>query len=137
MFAVLLVGLYFVSIVGKKKPVNPAASPVPTQAGVGNENLTSESGSLVKNVEVVGSEFSYTPDALTFSKGDDIRLTFKNEGTVSHNLAIEGLGLTTRTIAPGSSDTIEFSVDKVGSYDFFCTVDSHQALGMKGTIEVK
>lgn len=140
MGAILLVGFYFVSIVGKKplpRNNNDFPSPTPTTS-VTNEKTASSSSesSNLKKIEVVGTEFAYSPSTLNFSTGDTVELTFKNEGTVSHNLTIQDLGLTTKTIAPGTSDTIEFTVEKTGTYDFFCTVDSHEALGMKGTIVV-
>lgn len=132
--AVLIIGLHFLFLTNKNAPL--PKTPEPSQAPI-STNSGSTSQTQVKEVEVSATEFSYSPSSLTFNKGDTVRLTFKNDGTVSHNLTIRGLNIETKTISPGQSDTIEFTLDKTGSYTFFCSVDSHEELGLKGDLEVR
>jgi plastocyanin len=91
----------------------------------------------VKNINVVGTEFSFTPSTITLNNGDSVSLTFKNNGTYPHNLSIPDLNIATKTIKPGEQDTIQFTVSKTGSFQYTCTIDSHAAQGMTGTLTVQ
>ena len=110
-------------------------SPIPSETG--NESETIQSTEEVRDITVEGSEFSYNPTSIDLAKGESVRLTFKNVGTVPHNLVIDELGVTTKTIDPGESDTVEFTATDSGSYTFYCSVDSHRARGMEGELMVE
>jgi nitrite reductase (NO-forming) len=66
-----------------------------------------------------------------------VKIIFKNEGKAPHNLVIQGLGIGTRTIGVGQTDTIEFTAPSSGTYTFYCSVPGHRAAGMEGRLEVK
>jgi plastocyanin len=62
----------------------------------------------------------------------------KNSGKTTHDLAINGPGVSnqkTSTIAAGSSATLSVTLQK-GTYDFYCSIDSHKQLGMDVTVNV-
>jgi plastocyanin len=56
-----------------------------------------------------------------------------NKGKIAHSLAVNGPGIAHKRIAgiipPGSSRTLTVTLRK-GSYDIYCPVDGHKALGM-------
>lgn len=68
-----------------------------------------------------------------------ITFNFTNPGTIPHNLTIKGaygakLGgsdTVTGKAAPPFTGTL-----KAGTYTFYCSVDGHEAKGMKGTLTV-
>lgn len=91
----------------------------------------------VEEITVDGSEFKFEPAAINLSKGVPVKLTFNNKGKFPHNLVIADLNVTTKTIQPNQSDTIEFTPDKTGSFGFICSVDAHADKGMKGTATVE
>lgn len=86
---------------------------------------------------VTGSEYSFTPSSFTVNKGDRVALTFKNAGTTSHTFTIAELNVDTGFVSPGSSQTVEFDVPTAGVFTYYCAVDGHEGLGMKGTMTVK
>jgi uncharacterized cupredoxin-like copper-binding protein len=63
-----------------------------------------------------------------------------NKGKIAHSLAVNGPGVAHKriagTIAPGSSKTITVTLRK-GSYDVYCPVDGHKALGMDRKLTVQ
>jgi plastocyanin len=68
-----------------------------------------------------------------------VTVDFTNDSPVGHNVTIsDSSGKTlgaTQTITGGkSSATVDL---KPGTYTFFCSVDSHEQAGMKGTLTVK
>ena len=63
-----------------------------------------------------------------------------NKGKIAHSLAVNGPGVAHKriagTIAPGSSKTLTVTLRK-GSYDVYCPVDGHRALGMDRKLSVQ
>jgi len=67
-----------------------------------------------------------------------VTISVRNTGKVAHSLEVEGNGVEKRipgTIAPGSSKTLKITL-KPGKYEWYCPVDGHKGLGMKGQITV-
>lgn len=46
-------------------------------------------------------------------------------------------GVKTKVINGGETDTVEFTPDKAGSFEYYCSVGKHRAMGMKGTVTVE
>lgn len=97
----------------------------------------SEPSSLeVKEFTINGSNFSFNPSSITINRGDKVKITFKDDdGT--HNLTIDGYNISTKTINSGNSESVQFIADKSGSFEYYCSVDSHRERGMTGTLIVQ
>lgn len=91
----------------------------------------------VTELTVSGTEYSFGPASITVQEGDQVRITFRNDGSISHNFIIEGLGVGTRTIGAGQTDTVEFTAPASGTYTIFCSVPGHRAIGMEGNLNVE
>src|SRR3989344_40790 len=50
----------------------------------------------VKEFMVEGTEFAMNPSTISVQKGDKVKITFKNSGTVIHNFKIDELGIATK-----------------------------------------
>lgn len=111
------------------------AQPVPTPAGtVASSEPATESS--VKEFTVTGSKFKFEPAQISVKKGDKVRVVFKNaEGM--HDFIIDEFKAKTKQIKEKESETIEFVADKAGSFEYYCSVGTHRALGMKGTLVVE
>ena len=113
-----------------------------------------------------GENLAYSTVALTAKAGEKVTLTFKNNSTAqSHNFIIVNGGddvatavdeaaaeagdaagyvpadastmiAHTALLAPGASETIEFTAPAAGSYTFVCTYPGHYGGGMKGVLTV-
>ncbi len=92
--------------------------------------------SAVKEFTVTGSNFSFSPNAIKVKKGDKVKITFKNAGGF-HDLKIDEFGVATSKIQDGTQETVEFTVDKTGAFEYYCSVESHRQMGMKGTLIVE
>lgn len=91
----------------------------------------------VREIIVSGKDYSFTPQTFTLKSGERVRLNFKNQGVVVHNLVVEGEGISTQTISPGQEDTVEFTTPEAGEYTIFCSVPGHRERGMIGTLTVE
>ena len=88
-------------------------------------------------VGVVETEFSITLDKTSFTPST-YTFTIKNQGKFPHNLNIEGPGVDKKTspkLGAGESGVLTVNLQK-GSYELWCSVDSHKAKGMDKTITV-
>jgi uncharacterized cupredoxin-like copper-binding protein len=89
------------------------------------------------SVAVTESEYSITLPSNTMKVGS---YTFKvtNKGQFAHNLTIDGPGVkdkATPTLSPGSSGDVTVNLQK-GTYEFYCSVDSHKDMGMDDKVQV-
>lgn len=143
--AVLLLGGGFLLF---KNSSTPAPTPSPedtTQSApspadtVQNESTgagaNSDTTEAVKEVTVSGSPYKFEPSTISVKKGDTVKLTFKNTAG-THDFVIDELNVKTKTIAAGESETVTFTADKAGSFEYYCAVANHKAMGMKGTLVV-
>lgn len=121
---VAIAGFYFL-----RGNLNPATT---NQTAVTN----APTGPL-KEFNITGKEYGFAPSTISVNAGESVKINFTNEGTTAHNLTIEKLNLTTKTIEPGKSDSITFTAGSAGTYTFYCSIDGHKNFGMEGSLEVK
>lgn len=87
-------------------------------------------------VTVTGSNYKFDVATIKAKKGDTVKITFVNSvGT--HDLRVEGYDVGTKILAAGAKETIEFVANKKGTFEYYCSVGSHRAQGMKGSLIVE
>ena len=91
--------------------------------------------STVKKFTVHESSFMFDVSQITVNKGDTVQVTVINDGG-THNVAFPDFNTRT-TINGGGSQTITFVADKTGTFQYYCEVDGHKAMGMTGTLTVQ
>lgn len=114
-------------------------SPVDTSSNPSSATSTASGTSgkvVVKEFTIEGKNYSFSPNAITVKKGDTVTITLKNTGGI-HDLIIEGYDVGTKRIQGGQSDTFQFLAGKAGTFEFYCSVGEHRAMGMKGTLVVE
>jgi len=89
----------------------------------------------VKTFTIVGKKFSFSPSTIKVNKGDKVKIIFDNQDGF-HNWVLDEFSAKTKTIRSGQKDEIEFIADKIGLFEFYCSVGEHRQLGMKGTLIV-
>ncbi len=91
---------------------------------------------MTEPIAVTGGSFYFEPNEIRVKKGEKVVITFTNkEGT--HNFVIDEFGVKTEIISAGASTEITFTPDKTGTFEFYCSVGNHRAMGMKGTLIVE
>ena len=102
--------------------------------GVLNVGVTVTTG--LKEFTVNSAPYSFSTKTITVNKGDTVKITLKNtQGT--HDLKIDAYGVATRVLNPGEEQTLTFLADKAGSFEYYCSVGNHRAMGMVGTLTVR
>lgn len=110
----------------------PDTTPMPTPAPTPTPDQTGS----VKTFNVSAFNFGFAPKTITVNKGDVVKLVVTNTGGY-HDLRIDEFNVATKRISDGQTDTVQFTADKTGSFEFYCSVGSHRAMGMWGTLTVK
>ena len=114
-----------------------ASSETTSSTAASTDSSTTASSGGGQTVKIGESEYKLDPSDATLKAGS-VTLDVTNDGTITHNLQIEGNGVeeTTDSLAPG--DTGELTVDlKPGSYEMYCTIDGHKDRGREGTVTVQ
>ncbi len=105
-----------------------------TSAAAVNAAVTVNDGTT-KNFTVTGTNFAFAPKTLSVKKGDTVTITFVNSNGF-HDLHIDEFNAKTKVIKAGEQEAITFVADKTGSFQYYCAVGKHRAMGMWGTLTV-
>lgn len=100
-----------------------------------NVTIDANADVAVQMFTVTGSNFAFSPNTMTVKQGDVVQVTFKN-GDGFHDFVIDELGVNSGRIKDGEEATVTFTASKVGSFEYYCSVGEHRAMGMVGTLTV-
>jgi len=90
----------------------------------------------VKEFTVTAKNFSFTPSTIAVKQGDKIKITFNvTEGM--HDFKIDEFGAATKQSKAPATETIEFVANKIGTFEYYCSVGQHRAMGMVGKLIVE
>ena len=106
-----------------------------TMPVLGPEGEGVEEMVVVKEFTVSGKNFSFAPSTITVQKGDRVKITFQNTAGF-HDFKIDEYGVAAKQAQAPATEVLEFTADKTGSFEYYCSVGSHRANGMKGTLVV-
>jgi plastocyanin len=90
----------------------------------------------VKEFTISGKNFSFTPSLITVKKGDKVKITFQNTAGF-HDFKIDEYGVATKKSQAPDTEVLEFTADKAGSFEYYCSVGNHRSMGMKGILKVE
>ena len=92
---------------------------------------------LVADLKLLREQRGDGPRKLSVPVGEKVRLRVRNVDTVTHGFAIPALDIEGEDIKAGQQRIIEFTPEKPGRYDFYCTAwCSEHHLQMRGVLEV-
>jgi nitrite reductase (NO-forming) len=103
-----------------------------TAAGSGPQ---AAAANLPTEVSLTASEFKFAPSGMQLPAGKKVKITLANAGAVEHDITVDALGVKLHTPV-GKISSEEFSFDKPGTYDFYCSIPGHKEAGMRGTLTV-
>ena len=99
-------------------------------------SVTTTSDQAEKTINVQGGMYYFNPSQITVNKGDKVKIVFTNKNGF-HDFNLDEFNVHSSKISGGSSTTVEFTADKTGSFEYYCSVGNHRQMGMKGTLVVK
>jgi plastocyanin len=117
----------------------------PPQGNSEMHHMSAASGG--QTVEMRANEFTFEPEQVTVKPGL-IRFVVQNVGELRHVLTVEwegGIGGASIRIPPGQTRPLEVTLERPGSYVFFCPLEDegesgglivHRERGMEGRLIV-
>jgi plastocyanin len=85
---------------------------------------------------VHGGMFYFVPNVIKVKKGDTVKIVYVNDGG-HHDFNLDEFGFKIAASDGGTTSTQQFVADKVGSFEYFCSIGSHRKFGQKGTLVVE
>lgn len=89
-----------------------------------------------KTFTVEGSSFKFVPNIIKVKKGDTVTVTFKNVGG-THDFVIDEFDVKSNQIGDEEEEDVEFVADKIGTFEYYCSVGNHRKMGMVGQLIVE
>lgn len=88
-----------------------------------------------RTIEIEATDFAFNPAEISLRAGEVVNLTVVNRGTTVHDLVVPAAGIWL-VVPAGRSVTTGFRADRLGEYEFYCSVPGHREAGMTGKIVV-
>ena len=89
-----------------------------------------------KTFTVTGKSFEFSVKEIRVKKGDRVRINFSStEGF--HDWVVDEFDAASERVQTGGSTSVEFVADTAGSFEYYCSVGNHRAMGMTGTLIVE
>jgi len=134
----VLVVLGFLFFTGSSKLEAPAVINDVSKESEKTELVSEEETTVaeVKEFTISGQNFSFTPNSITVKKGNKVKITFKSIDGF-HDFRIDEYGVATKQLQFPAEEVLEFTADKAGNFEYYCSVGSHRGMGMFGTLKVE
>ena len=110
-----------VSVAPEKEAAEPAESMIKDEVKI----ITIEAGS-----------FYFKPNEIRVKQGQRVRVVM-NSVSMMHDFVIDELSVRLPIVKNGDAGTIEFVADKIGTFEYYCSVGQHRANGQVGTLIVE
>jgi mono/diheme cytochrome c family protein len=125
----------YVSEVAAKPGQDTGALATAVQA-VAQKPVSEQNGTIQINADPTG-QLKFLASSAT-GKAGQVTLKMKNASSVPHDIGVKGGGVNQvgSVVSNGGVSSVSLSL-KPGTYTFFCSVDGHEAAGMKGTLTIK
>jgi plastocyanin len=89
-----------------------------------------------QTVNLTAEDFTFGVKEIRVKQGEKLVVAVLNkEGT--HDFVIDELEVSTGIISQGDTIEVEIPTDKPGTYEYYCSVNSHRQMGMKGTLIIE
>ena len=90
----------------------------------------------VKVFTLNASNFSFSPNEIKVKKGDKVKIVMNNTGGF-HDWVVDEFNARTERVTGPATASVEFTADKAGTFEFYCSVGQHRQMGMKGNLVVE
>ena len=90
----------------------------------------------IKVVNITASNFKFSVPQITVKKGETVKIVLvAQEGM--HDWVVDEFNARTTKIQAGQTTEVTFTADKAGTFEYYCSIGTHRAMGMKGNLIVQ
>ncbi len=109
---------------------------ITTEETAETEVIPASNSTEVRIVNIEGGAFYFKPNEIRAKAGEKINIVFANAGGI-HDFVIDELSVQSTKIKDGETTEVEFTPQIPGTFEFYCSIGNHRAMGMKGTLVVE
>ncbi len=107
----------------------------PEVEGTASADTQTDAGN-VRTVQVNAGAFYYKPNVITVKKGETVKIVMTSDDMM-HDFIIDELNVKIPITQSGNTNTVEFTADKVGTFEYYCSVGQHRKNGQIGKLIVE
>lgn len=97
-------------------------------------------GGAAHKLEVIAGEngaMEYNPKTLDVKEGEKVEVTLVNKDSAqAHSFILPKFNVKTKQVQPGQKETVTFTANASGEFEFNCDVPGHKDGGMVGHLTV-
>lgn len=127
---VAVIGIVYFSR-GKNQTISPDA-----KSSSSDTTASSPTDANAKVFEISGKPFEFSVKEIRVKKGDTVKINFTSTQGM-HDWVLDEFNAKTKVIQAGQSDSVEFTADKAGIFEYYCSVPTHRQQGMVGKLIVE
>jgi len=105
---------------------------ISTSSSSSSEVITKD----IREINMEAGSFYYKPNIITVKKGEKVKIIM-NSVSMMHDFVIDELNVRMPIVKNGDIGTVEFVVDKIGTFEYYCSVGQHRANGQVGKIIIE
>lgn len=114
----------------------PVADQSSTMRPLPPETSDQDVAPRVQAFNINGWNFDYSIKEIRVKKGDNVTINLTSiDG--SHDWVVDEFGAQVERVQTGETASVTFVADSVGTYEYYCSVGNHRAMGMVGTLVVE
>jgi plastocyanin len=99
-------------------------------------NETDEIANDVKEFTLTGKNFEFSTKEIRVKKGDTVRINFSSTNG-NHDWTIDEFNAKTNVVSTGNTTSVKFVANQSGTFQYYCSVGTHRAMGMIGNLIVE
>lgn len=100
-----------------------------------DENTMMGKGEL-RTIDITAKSFEFSQKEIRVKKGDRVHINFKSKDGL-HDWVVDEFNAATGRVQTGGTASVEFTADKAGTFEYYCSVGDHRTRGMKGMLIVE
>lgn len=89
-----------------------------------------------KTFNVTGHNFAFSDTEIRVKKGEKVTINFESTDGF-HDWVVDEFNAATKQVQPGTKTSVTFTADKAGTFEYYCSVGRHRAMGMVGKLIVE
>ncbi|KKU55057.1 MAG: Blue (Type 1) copper domain-containing protein [Candidatus Amesbacteria bacterium GW2011_GWA2_47_11] len=133
---VVVIGIAIAGLTMVKKGGQVEGTQIAVEESVNTQEVPMSDTSEVKVVNIEGGAFYFKPNEIRAKAGETVKIVFTNAGGI-HDFVIDELSVQSTKINDGETTEVVFTPQTPGTFEFYCSVGNHRAMGMKGTLIVE
>lgn len=122
----------------KKEVVSESSAMEPKntarEAASGATGMMTDANTTVVTMDA--GSFYYKPNLIKVKVGTKVKVVMTSRDML-HDFNIDELNVHGEKTKADATSTVEFTADKIGTFEFYCSVGQHRKMGQVGTLTVE